>query len=213
MCHRIEINNSMYNMPMGKLYLVRHGESEGNKQGLLNGQNEVSLTNTGFEQALIAASQLYSSSITHVFTSKQLRARQTADCIINTFQNEFTRTENEALNERDFGDYTGLPKTTVKQLIGEDGYRSVVKGWDTPAPNGEALSDTYKRTIGYFNSMIAPLVASDAAVLIVSHHQTLRCLVKFLEHIDDNEIADVHIQNAQVLQFVSHDGISFIKTR
>lgn len=185
---------------MSLLILVRHGESDGNVQQVLTGQHDAALTVKGKRQARQVATQLKNIPIHRAYTSKLRRAKETLAEIQDQLEgNNIPTTTDEALNERNFGSLTNRSKDAILKDLGEHEYFQVVKGWDNPAPGGESLRMVYERAVPYFQSNILNDVINNKNTLVVSHHQTLRALMMFLESIPDSKIADVKIQNAEAI--------------
>ncbi len=104
-----------------------------------------------------------------------------------------------ALNEQSFGELTGENKTALRAQLGTDAYTKMIKAWHGKAPGGESLETVHDRVIAYFKRVILKDLLKGNNILIVSHHQVLRCFVKYLEHISHEEIADVRVGNAEAL--------------
>jgi len=197
------------------LVLVRHGASEGNDRSILTGQLDVPLTFAGRKQAEQAGQTLTSLGIVFdaAYTSQLQRARQTLAIMANQFSMPIPKVlEHEALNERDFGDYAGAIKTSLQREIGDTEYKRIVKGWHTAAPQGESLRDVHLRVVPYFQTVIMGDLAAGKNVIISSHHQTLRALIKHIEGITDTEIPTLFIENAMPI-FYSYDPATGLLTR
>jgi 2,3-bisphosphoglycerate-dependent phosphoglycerate mutase len=104
-----------------------------------------------------------------------------------------------SLNERSFGTLTGKNKSDVITKMGADAYSKMLKGWNVQAPDGESLEMVYDRVIPYFKQIILKDLQNNKDILVVSHHQTLRSLIKYFENISHDEIADVKIGNAEAI--------------
>ena len=97
------------------------------------------------------------------------------------------------LNERDYGDLTGKNKWEVKDEIGSEAFQGIRRGWDYPVPGGETLKDVYARAIPYFQTEILPRLQKGENILLVSHGNTSRALMKYLDQIPDDEIGSVEM--------------------
>ena len=104
---------------MANLILVRHTESEWNKLGVWTGLTDISLSEKGVEEAKLAGEKLKDLPIDLCYISSLKRARQTLDQIKKTIGKDFPTSENKALDERDYGIYTGQNKWEIKKEIGE----------------------------------------------------------------------------------------------
>lgn len=183
---------------MAKLILVRHGESEWNAKGLWTGWTDIGLTEKGKEQARLAGEKLKGMPIDLAYTSILIRAKQTLDGIKNVLGIDVPTMENQALNERNYGIYTGKNKWEIKKEIGDDEFQKLRRGWDYPIQNGESLKDVYGRTIPYYQSEILPKLKEGKNVLIAAHGNSLRALTKYLEGISDEDISKLEIEVGEV---------------
>ncbi len=179
---------------MANLILVRHGKSEWNERGLWTGWTDIGLSEKGKEEARKAGEKLKGFSIDIAYTSVLLRAKQTLDEIkkVLNLQN-IPIFESQALNERNYGVYTGKNKWEIQKKVGEKNFKSLRRGWDFPIENGESLKDVYNRVIPYYEKEILPKLKEGKNVLISAHGNSLRALVKHLENISDEEISNLEI--------------------
>lgn len=185
---------------MAYIILVRHGESEGNAEGRLSGQADTSLTKKGKQQARQTAKTFKHIPIQQAYVSELQRTRQTWDEIQRVLDSTSVPiTVSSALNERDLGVLTHRNKQEVRQELGEQGYIDVIRGWDMPAPDGESLAMVCARVVPYFQSEILARAKAGDNVVVVSHYQTLRALIKFLDAIPDNEVPELTLQNAEAI--------------
>lgn len=179
---------------MAYLILVRHGESEWNAKSLWTGWTDVGLTNRGREQARNIGSLLKNFKFDICFTSVLKRAKGTWDEIKKVIKtNDVLTIENEALNERDYGDLTGKNKWKIKEEYGDEQFQKWRRSWDSRPPNGESLKDVYERVLPYYSDTILPEIKKGRNVIVVAHGNSLRALVKYLENVPDNEIAKLEI--------------------
>lgn len=192
----------------GKLILARHHESEWNKKGLWTGIRDRHLDPYGFKKSEDMGLLIKDIKIDHAFASMLVRTIETLSCMLNSAEQYAVPTEHSvALNERDYGDYTAKNKWDMEQLLGEEEYRKLRRGWDYPIPNGETLHMVYDRTVPYFLHKILPLVASGKNVLVVAHGNSLRTIIKYIENISDQGIADVEMPFGQIIIYnVDQDG-------
>ncbi len=179
---------------IGKLIIARHGESEWNAKGLWTGTRDSHLTEKGFKQAAKMGQALASYKIDYAFCSNQIRALETMENIFSASQHfEIPYERSDALNERDYGDYTGKNKLQMKEFLGDKAYKQLRRGWNYPVPNGETLKDVYARVEPYYLRHILPVLKSGKNVLIVSHGNAIRSLMKYVESLSNKEIADVEM--------------------
>ncbi|MEK7605994.1 MAG: 2,3-bisphosphoglycerate-dependent phosphoglycerate mutase [Patescibacteria group bacterium] len=176
----------------GKLILARHHESEWNKLGKWTGTRDRHLTEYGFEKSGDMGLLIKDIKIDYAFASMQVRSIETLSCMLNICERFEVPTEHSAaLNERDYGDFTGKNKWEMEQLLGEEEFKKMRRGWDYPIPNGESLKDVYERAVPYFLEYILPHVREGKNILIVAHGNSLRALVKYIENISDEDIASI----------------------
>ena len=209
------------NAHFGKLIIARHHESEWNKLGLWTGSRDIGLSPYGFEMAEKMGELLakYCTEknivIDHVFISTQKRTLETYESMVKgdisaTIAPEVAGKskieKSSALNERDYGDFTGKNKWEEKKNMGDAAFESLRRGWDTPVPHGETLKMVYERTVPYFLETIMPLIKGEEEkgiagqnVLIVSSGNAIRALMKYIERIADDAIGDVEMPFGGIL--------------
>ena len=143
------------------LVLVRHGQSEWNLKNLFTGWKNPDLTEKGVAEATRAGQQLKALSLEFdaAYTSALLRAQRTLDIMLGELgQTDLPITRDQALNERDYGDLSGLNKDDARAKWGEEQVHIWRRSFDTPPPGGESLKDTAARVLPYFEENIWPRV-------------------------------------------------------
>lgn len=192
----------------GKLLITRHGESEWNALGKWTGSTDVHLSEKGFREAAMLGQQITDITLDYAFTSQQIRALETLEGILDSSQQFDTPFErNAALNERDYGDYTGKNKWDMRDAIGEDAFNHLRRDWNYPVPNGETLKDVYERAVPFYQDVILPRVLAGENVLVVSHGNAIRALMKFIEDISDEDISNLEMPFGETLIYqVDNDG-------
>lgn len=178
---------------MAKLVLVRHGKSEWNEKGLWTGWRDIPLSPAGFEEAEITGEQLLDIHFDYAYTSNLIRAQQTLEEILKIINQGPPIIKNQALNERDYGDYTEKNKWDIQRELGEEEFQKIRRSWDYPPPNGESLKMVYERVLPFYEKEILPKLMEGKNVIIAAHGNSLRALVKNLEHISDDNIANLEI--------------------
>lgn len=186
---------------MAKLILIRHGESEWNAKGLWTGWTDIGLSKKGKEQARLAGEKLKGIQIDFAFTSVLKRAKQTLAEIKNVLGIDIPTFEDKALNEKNYGIYTGKNKWEIKKEAGDELFLKIRKSWDYQIPDGESLMQVYERVILYFQNTILPYLKQGKNVLISAHHNSLRALVKYLENISDMDIPNMEIKVGEIDMF------------
>ncbi|MCS0494690.1 2,3-bisphosphoglycerate-dependent phosphoglycerate mutase [Ancylobacter sp. MQZ15Z-1] len=166
------------------LVLVRHGQSEWNLKNLFTGWRDPDLTPLGVEEAHKAGRRLkeegYQFDI--AFTSKLSRAQKTLELALGDLgQSGLATVEDLALNERDYGDLSGLNKDDARAKWGEEQVHVWRRSYDVPPPGGESLKDTIARTLPYYVTEILPKVLQGQRTLVVAHGNSLRALIMVLE--------------------------------
>jgi len=173
------------------LVLVRHGQSEWNLKNLFTGWKDPDLTELGRNEAAEAARRLKAQGLTFdiAFTSALTRAQHTLDIALKEMgQSGIPIRKHLALNERDYGDLSGLNKDEARKKWGEDQVHIWRRSYDVPPPGGESLKDTLARTLPYFVQEILPCVLRGERTLVVAHGNSLRALIMVLEKLTPETI-------------------------
>jgi D-lactate dehydrogenase len=197
---------------IGKLIVVRHAESEWNATGQWTGTRDIHLSEKGFREAA-QLGRAFKENAIHIdlaFCSQQIRTRETLEGILDASgQFEVDIVREAAMNERDYGDYTGKNKWEMKELIGEEAWNAVRRGWDAPVPNGETLKTVYERVVPFYQETVVPLLLSGKNVLIVAHGNSIRALMKYLESISDEGVTDLEMLFGQIVTYtIKDDGLA-----
>lgn len=196
--------------PMGKLLVARHTESEWNATGKWTGITDVHLSERGFKEAAQFGQALKQLEIPVdiAYCSQQIRTRETLEGMLDASQQfNVNIVTNKALNERDYGDYTGKNKWEMKDLLGEDEFNRLRRGWDAPIPGGETLKMVYERVVPFYTGTILPLLQAGKNVLIVAHGNSIRALMKYMESISDEDVANLEMLFGQIIVYeVTKDG-------
>ena len=181
------------------LVLVRHGQSEWNEKNLFTGWKNPTLTEQGIEEARKAGSKIKSINLDFDlhFTSELLRAQITGEIIQREIDQQIKTIKNIALNERDYGDLSGLNKDEARKKWGEKQVHLWRRSYDTPPPGGESLKDTSDRVIPYFKKTIKPELEMKKNILITAHGNSLRALIKNIEDITATDIVKLEIATGE----------------
>lgn len=187
---------------MAKLILVRHGQSTYNARGLWAGAIDCPLTELGRREAREAAEAIADIPIDAVFVSDLRRARQTWHEMAEVLdKDQLEPRVAGALRERDYGQLAGQNKWEAKERYGEAQWRRWRRGWNEDIPGGESLQDVYKRVVPYYRKSILPSLKKGRNVLISAHGNSLRALVKYLDHISDADIPNLEIATGGILLY------------
>jgi 2,3-bisphosphoglycerate-dependent phosphoglycerate mutase len=208
---------------VGVLILLRHGESEWNAKDLFAGWTDVELSARGAAQAVSAGQSLLADGLLPdvVHTSVQRRAIKTADLALAACGRPWIGVRRSwRLNSNHYGALEGRVKSEVRAALGEEEYARIHRGYDVrpplgepsddpryaglpleARPRGESLADVTRRLLPYFCDAIMPDLGRHRCVLVVSHGNTLRALVKHLEGVSDADSAALAVPNARPLRY------------
>jgi 2,3-bisphosphoglycerate-dependent phosphoglycerate mutase len=178
------------------LVLVRHGQSEWNEKNLFTGWRDPALTAQGIAEGHEAGEALKKAGYRFdiAFTSVLSRAQETNRLILEEIgQPDLPVIRDQALNERDYGDLSGLNKDDARKRWGEEQVHIWRRSYDIPPPGGESLKDTAARVLPYYEREILPRVLKGERVLVAAHGNSLRALVMVLDKLSEKEILDVNI--------------------
>ena len=184
------------------LVLVRHGQSEWNKLNLFTGWKDPNLTEQGIAEANQAGEKLKDMSIKFdlMYTSVLQRAQLTGTIILEKLdQLNIPIEKNVNLNERDYGDLTGMNKDQARAEFGEEQVHIWRRSYDVPPPGGESLKNTYDRVVPYFKEKVLAQLESGKNILIAAHGNSLRSLVKYIENISEENILKFEIATGEPL--------------
>ncbi|EJN00014.1 2,3-bisphosphoglycerate-dependent phosphoglycerate mutase [Phyllobacterium sp. YR531] len=175
----------------GTLVLVRHGQSEWNLKNLFTGWRDPALTELGHEEAKDAGKRLKAKGLKFdiAYTSVLSRAQNTLQHILEEVgQTGLETIRDQALNERDYGDLSGLNKDDARAKWGEDQVHIWRRSYDVPPPGGESLRDTGARVWPYYLHEVQPHVLRGETVLVAAHGNSLRALIMALDGLTGEEI-------------------------
>ena len=173
------------------LVLVRHGESEWNLKNLFTGWKDVDLTPNGIAEARTAGRKLKAQGISFdlAFTSALIRAQRSLDLMLEEMAlTHIPVLRDQALNERDYGDLSGLNKDDARVKWGAEQVHLWRRSYDVAPPGGESLKDTAARVLPYYIQEILPAVLGGKRVLVSAHGNSLRALVMVLERLSPADI-------------------------
>lgn len=173
------------------LVLVRHGESEWNRRNLFTGWQDPDLTEKGVIEARVAGRLLKHENLLFdlAFTSKLKRAVHSLDIMLAELDQPNLEVHcDEALNERNYGDLSGLNKDEARDRWGEEKVLEWRRSYDVRPPGGESLKDTAERVLPYYQDKIWPELEAGKTVLVMAHGNSLRALIMNLEGLSGEEI-------------------------
>jgi len=173
------------------LVLVRHGQSEWNLQNLFTGWRDVDLSEQGIAEARTAGKRLKGKGLRFgvAYTSALKRAQRTLDLMLGELgQTSLPIARDQALNERDYGDLSGLNKDDARKKWGEEQVHVWRRSYAVAPPGGESLRDTGARVWPYYIHEIQPHVMRGEGVIVAAHGNSLRALMMALEGLSPDEI-------------------------
>jgi len=224
---------------MKTLVLLRHGQSVWNKENLFTGWADVGLTEQGMSEARSAGEILKKEGYGFdlAFTSVLKRAIKTLWLALEEMDQMWIPVQNSwKLNERHYGALQGLNKQETVDRYGPDQVQIWRRSYDTPPPAlssddkrspksdpryaeltaaelplTECLKDTVERVVPYWLETIAPQVQSGKRVIIASHGNSIRALVKYLDKISDDKIVELNIPTGVPLVYQLGDDLAPIQ--
>ncbi|AWS50955.1 MULTISPECIES: 2,3-diphosphoglycerate-dependent phosphoglycerate mutase [Providencia] len=226
-------------MAVTKLVLVRHGESEWNKENRFTGWTDVELSDKGREEAKIAGQLLKDEGFVFDFayTSVLKRAIHTLWNILDQVEQSWLPVEKSwKLNERHYGALQGLDKSETAAKYGDEQVKLWRRGFaitppdltkdderfpghdpryaklsENELPVTESLATTIERVVPYWEEVIKPRVTSGEKVIIAAHGNSLRALVKHLDNLSEDEILELNIPTAVPMVYEFDENMKPIK--
>ncbi len=185
------------------LVLIRHGQSDWNLKNLFTGWKDPDLSPKGIQEATAAGRALKSVAPFDVaFTSALTRAQHTCRLVLGEVDQAGLETiRDEALNERDYGDLSGLNKDEARVRWGADQVHVWRRSYDIQPPGGESLRDTVARVLPYYNQRILPRVLSGQKVLVAAHGNSLRSLIMVLDGLSPEGIVGVELETGMPIVY------------
>lgn len=179
---------------MSQLVLVRHGESQWNLENRFTGWVDVPLSPKGEQEAREAGKTLEAVRFDCAFSSVLIRAKDTLRIILEELgQTTIPIEEDQALNERMYGDLQGLDKTETAKKFGDQQVKIWRRSFDVRPPGGESLKDTAERVLPYYEKHIRSALLAGKTVLVVAHGNSLRALIMQLEDLSKEEVLELNI--------------------
>lgn len=191
----------MTNSVERSLVLVRHGQSEGNLKNIFTGWNDFGLTEHGIAEARAVGKRLQTLGLDFdvAFTSMLRRAWQSCSIILKAMgQSNIAEFRDPALNERNYGELTGLNKDEARKRWGEAQVHLWRRSYEVPPPGGESLKDTSARVLPFFVQAILPRVMRGERTLVVAHRNSLRSLVMVLDRLSPEAVASVEFATGDI---------------
>lgn len=224
---------------MYKVVLLRHGESDWNKQNRFTGWTDVDLSEKGVTEASVAGKLMKEAGFVFdvAFTSVLKRAIRTLWLSLDEMDLLWIPViKTWRLNERHYGALQGLNKAETAQKFGDEQVHIWRRSYDiqppaltadderypgnekryedlSPAelPLTECLKDTVARFLPFWHEMAVPAIKSGKQVIIAAHGNSLRALVKYLDNVPENEIVELNIPTGIPLVYELDDDLKPIK--
>jgi 2,3-bisphosphoglycerate-dependent phosphoglycerate mutase len=222
-----------------RVILLRHGESDWNRENRFTGWTDVDLSEKGRAEAVAAGKLLKAEGYTfdHSFTSVLKRAIRTLQLVLDEMDLMWLPVERSwRLNERHYGALQGLNKAETAAKFGEDQVKIWRRSYDIPPPPlepsdprypgndrryadlrkeelplTECLKDTVARFLPYWHETIAPTIKSGKRVIVAAHGNSLRALVKYLDNVSDSDIVELNIPTGIPLLYELDDNLRPIR--
>lgn len=198
---------------MALLVMLRHWESEYNRDWKFAGIHNPDLTQKWVAEAKQVGEKLKWIHFDIAFTSMLERAQRTQRLILSIlWLSGIAREYSAMLNERNYGDLSGKRYVDIATEYWEEQVHKRRRAYDVPPPNGESLKDLEIRATAYFKERILAQLRQGKNVLLTTHSNTMRALIKDIEGISDEDIENIEFENGEVVLF-DFDSIDNTLTR
>jgi 2,3-bisphosphoglycerate-dependent phosphoglycerate mutase len=219
---------------MGKLILMRHGQSKWNKMNLFTGWVDVPLSVEGIREAFEGGEKIKDIPIDIIITTTLVRAQMTAFIAMSVHSSgkvpvvlhpgegkleewaKIHSPEAEAqtipvircweLNERMYGELQGMNKAEMANQFGPEQIKIWRRSFDVPPPEGESLKMTAARSIPYFKDKLMPLIHKGKNVFISAHGNSLRSIIMYLDGLSEAEVLELEIPTGQPIIYSFHNN-------
>lgn len=183
---------------MSTLVLIRHGQSLWNAQNRFTGWIDVPLTEQGRAEARAAAAKIKATRFDVAYTSALRRAQETLEIILReNGWDALPVIRHQALNERDYGDLSGLDKAETARRYGDEIVKLWRRSYDIAPPGGESLKDTAARTLPFFERTIRLDLAAGRNVLVVAHGNSNRSIAMELEKLTPAQVVALELATGE----------------
>ncbi len=179
---------------MAKLILIRHGQSLWNLENRFTGWVDVPLTFQGENEARTAGEKLRGIPLDVAYTSALRRAQNTLDLALDAIPLHLPVIRDQALNERHYGDLSGLNKADTAAKYGDAQVHIWRRSYDIAPPGGESLKDTRARTLPFFERCIMGDIRQGKNVLVVAHGNSNRSIVMALENLTPEQVLELNLE-------------------
>lgn len=214
---------------MATLFLLRHSKSQWNVENRFAGWVDNSLSPQGYQMAKDAADKLanlYDSKVDAVYTSSLIRNKET---VLRVFENipdkfpvfihldggpmqkkgnfadispkDIKVFVSDKLNERYYGKLQGLNKEETIKKYGQEKVHLWRRSYTVAPPGGESLKDVYKRAVPFYKKYVEKDLLNGKNIMLVASHNSLRAIIKYIENISDQKIADVELEFGSLITY------------
>lgn len=224
---------------MKKIILLRHGESEWNRENRFTGWTDVDLTADGIKEAARAGDELREQGYTfdRAFTSYLKRAVKTLDVVLDRMNLDWIAVDKSwRLNEKHYGVLQGLNKAETAKKFGEEQVHEWRRSYDIAPgalapddprsplldkryadvprdllPLTESLADAVARVMPYWECEVLPALTNCDSIIVVAHGNSLRAIVKNIKGISDDDISSLNIPTAEPWVFEFDDNLTYVR--
>ena len=178
---------------MPRLVLVRHGQSLWNLQNRFTGWVDVPLTAAGEAEARRTGERLRGQRFDVAYTSALTRAQETLRLLLETSAIDVPVIRDAKLNERDYGDLSGLDKAATAERYGAEQVQIWRRSFNVAPPGGESLKNTAARTLPFFERTVLEDIRAGRDVLVVAHGNSNRSIVMRLDGLDSDAVLSLEL--------------------
>jgi 2,3-bisphosphoglycerate-dependent phosphoglycerate mutase len=219
---------------MGKLILMRHGQSQWNLYNVFTGWVDIPLSAQGVQESIEGGKKIKDLPIDIIFTSSLIRAQMTAmlamtvhtsgkvPVIMHTEEGQTSdwskiysrQTESQTipviraweLNERMYGELQGINKAELANKYGQEQVQIWRRSFDIEPPRGESLKVTAERSIPYFETYIVPHLQLGHSVFVAAHGNSLRSIIMQLDSLSPEQVVELEIATGEPIIYDFIDG-------
>jgi len=190
------------------LYLLRHGQTEWNRETIFRGRKDIPLSGEGREQAKLTAEVFKKADIKKIFSSPLIRAMDTAEIVGSALDKKPEIVE--GLIDLDFGNWEGKPLEWVKEKYQEEYYMYKNHPENAVIPGGENLLDCFNRVGETISGIIKSIQEQEASIILVSHRVILKMAVLWLLGLGVSKFWKIQLDTCSITRFTIRDNMNII---